>query len=347
MVGGVQRRPDEFIDAGEIVVVIGRYRGVARRDGSPSRRATSHVWTAGAARRCAASSWTRRVERLARDGAGSHLPLTGTSPRTRISAMSVALVVAESEAVGMREAGDSAVVLEMIGAADGLEALTQRVIHFTPGQALPRGDTEHDDLLYVVAGSGRWRCSPRRIRSLLARQSTSGRATRTLSKIRARTTSSSSRCSSHRARGGRPDPLRKPVVRLEERPEQRADAKRTYLVLFGADTGCPTATQFVGFWSSRTGKPDSHPYDEVGYVLAGTGLAHMGGEPVPIGPARASISARARALHREHRPGDEDPRRLPPRRARRLAHTMLQPTPQLRRFCPVETSINALKEGTE
>src|SRR5262245_34767409 len=68
--------------------------------------------------------------------------------------MSVGLVVAEGDAVGMREAGDSATVVETIGAADGSETLTQRVIHFGPGKSQPRGDVQHDDLLYVVSGSG-------------------------------------------------------------------------------------------------------------------------------------------------------------------------------------------------
>lgn len=199
--------------------------------------------------------------------------------------MSVALVVAESEAVGMREAGDSAVVVETVGAADGSETLTQRVIRFLPGQALPRGDAEHDDLLYVVSGSGTLELlgASHPLAAGTAVHLRAGDAyivdntgTDDLVAVSVLVPPSPG--------GGRPDPLRKPVVRLEDRPEQRADAKRTYRVLFGADSGCPTATQFVGFVEPYRAPDHSHPYDEVGYVLAGTGLAHLGGEPIPIGP---------------------------------------------------------------
>ena len=81
----------------------------------------------------------------------------------------------------------------------------------------------------------------------------------------------------------------------------------------------------------------------------GHGLAHMGGEPVPIGPARASI-CRPSTCTASRTPArrDEDPRRLPSRRspAARSYDAAADAAAQ-RRFCPVETSINALKEGTE
>ena len=79
-------------------------------------------------------------------------------------------------------------------------------------------------------------------------------------------------------------PDRTPVVRLEERAEQRADAKRTFRVLVDTDTGCAHATQFVGYVEPFRAPDHSHPYDEVGYILAGTGFAHVNGDKVPIGP---------------------------------------------------------------
>jgi mannose-6-phosphate isomerase-like protein (cupin superfamily) len=199
--------------------------------------------------------------------------------------MSVALVVAESEAVGMREAGDSAVVVETIGAADGSETLIQRVIRFGPGKSQPRADGQHDDLLYVVSGCG----------TIELHEASYPIAAGTAAHVRAGDGSVVDNTGTDdlvvvsvlvppSPGGGRPDPLRRPVVRLEERAEQRADAKRTYRVLFGADTGCPSATQFVGFVEPYRAADHSHPYDEVGYVLAGTGYAHLGGDPVPIGP---------------------------------------------------------------
>ena len=54
----------------------------------------------------------------------------------------------------MREAGDTAVVMETIGALEGVKVLTQRVIHFDVGRSHPRRDADHDDLLFVVSGAG-------------------------------------------------------------------------------------------------------------------------------------------------------------------------------------------------
>ena len=67
--------------------------------------------------------------------------------------MSVALVVAESEAVGMREAGDSAVVLETIGRVGrvGDAHAARDPVHAGPLATARRRPT-HDELLYVVSG---------------------------------------------------------------------------------------------------------------------------------------------------------------------------------------------------
>jgi quercetin dioxygenase-like cupin family protein len=200
--------------------------------------------------------------------------------------MSAACVVAQSDAVGMREAGDTAIVLETIGALEGSEVLTQRVIHFDTGRSHPRQDFDHDDLLFVLSGAGTI--------ELPTGDQPLGRGTAV------------HLCAGEAAvvENAGPEPLvavsvlvppadarkraaqsREHVLRLEDRPEQRADEKRTYRVLFGAETGCPHATQFVGYVQPYRAPDHSHPYDEVGYVLAGTGLAHLGtGDPLPLGP---------------------------------------------------------------
>jgi mannose-6-phosphate isomerase-like protein (cupin superfamily) len=199
--------------------------------------------------------------------------------------MSVALVVAESDAVGMREAGDSTIVVETIGAPEGSELLTQRVLHFGPGRSQSRADPEHDELLFVVSGTGAVALdgqlqglAPGTACHVIAGEAYTvenpGEGDVTLVSVLVPPTD-------------RDQPAAEPreaVVRLEDRPEQRADEKRTYRVLFGADSGCPNATQFVGYVEPYRAPDHSHPYDEVGYVLTGAGFAHLGGDPIPIGP---------------------------------------------------------------
>jgi mannose-6-phosphate isomerase-like protein (cupin superfamily) len=200
--------------------------------------------------------------------------------------MSVALVVAESDAFGVREAGDSAVVIETIGAPEGSETLTQRVLRFGPGRSHPRVDLDHDELLYVVFGSGEVALDGQ-LQGLAAGTAchvmageaftvdNPGDGELVLVSVLVPPTD--------REQLAAQQP-REAVIRLEDRPEQRADEKRTYRVLFGADTGCSNATQFVGYVEPYRAPDHSHPYDEVGYVLAGTGFAHLGGDPIPIGP---------------------------------------------------------------
>ena len=199
--------------------------------------------------------------------------------------MSIALVVAESDAVGLREAGDSAFVRETIGPVEGSETLLQRVIRFAPGRSRPRSDEAHDELLYVVSGRGEIALDGRlhELSAGTACHVTAGDAY-TIDNSGGEDIVLVAVLVPPTERDVVPAHAREAVVRREERPEQRADEKRTYRVLFDADRGCANATQFVGYVEPYRAPDHSHPYDEVGYVLAGTGLAHLGGDPIPIGP---------------------------------------------------------------
>lgn len=67
------------------------------------------------------------------------------------------------------------------------------------------------------------------------------------------------------------------VSRFADRDEERADAKRTFRVLHQGEL-----TQFIGIVEPCRAPDHSHPYDEVGYIVEGTGIAHIGGEQVPL-----------------------------------------------------------------
>ena len=67
------------------------------------------------------------------------------------------------------------------------------------------------------------------------------------------------------------------VSRFADREEERADAKRTFRVLHQGEL-----TQFIGVVEPCRAPDHSHPYDEVGYIVEGEGIAHIGDEQVPL-----------------------------------------------------------------
>jgi mannose-6-phosphate isomerase-like protein (cupin superfamily) len=74
------------------------------------------------------------------------------------------------------------------------------------------------------------------------------------------------------------------TVRLDEREEIEADENRSFRYLVHEDIGCLDVTQFVGVVRPCRAPDHSHPYDEVGYIVEGQGIAHVGGQSTPIGP---------------------------------------------------------------
>jgi mannose-6-phosphate isomerase-like protein (cupin superfamily) len=75
---------------------------------------------------------------------------------------------------------------------------------------------------------------------------------------------------------------REVIIRFEDQPELRADAKRTFRYMVNQDAGCMDATQFVGIVEPCRAPDHSHPYDELGYIVEGEGFAHIGDESVPL-----------------------------------------------------------------
>jgi mannose-6-phosphate isomerase-like protein (cupin superfamily) len=67
------------------------------------------------------------------------------------------------------------------------------------------------------------------------------------------------------------------VSRFADREEERADAKRTFRILHQGEL-----TQFIGIVEPCRAPDHSHPYDEVGYIIEGEGIAHIGDEHVPL-----------------------------------------------------------------
>jgi mannose-6-phosphate isomerase-like protein (cupin superfamily) len=191
-------------------------------------------------------------------------------------------VVAEQDVEGRRLEGDTAFEKAVLGAHTGSRLLEQRVIRFAPGRSLPRRQPDRDELLYAVSGAGTLELDGEPFQ-LEAESGAYVRAGET-----------------YVVDNPGPDellvvsasvpveqayrPPREVIVRFAERPELRADAKRTFRYLVNQDAGCADATQFVGLVEPCRAPDHSHSYDEVGYIVAGEGFAHIGGESMPLRP---------------------------------------------------------------
>jgi mannose-6-phosphate isomerase-like protein (cupin superfamily) len=78
------------------------------------------------------------------------------------------------------------------------------------------------------------------------------------------------------AAGARNDQGR--VVRSADQQAEEASPERRFQYLVETET----VTQFLGIVDPSKAPFHSHPYDEVGYIIEGTGVAHVDGEEIPL-----------------------------------------------------------------
>lgn len=77
---------------------------------------------------------------------------------------------------------------------------------------------------------------------------------------------------------------RKVIVRFSDQPELEASGERSFRYLVNEDAGCFDVTQFLGIVQPSKAPFHSHPYDEVGYIVEGTGTAHVDDAEIPLRP---------------------------------------------------------------
>jgi mannose-6-phosphate isomerase-like protein (cupin superfamily) len=189
-------------------------------------------------------------------------------------------VVFEGDVDGSRADGDTALEKVVLGPHTGSPLLEQRVTRYAPGRSLPRGEAGRDELLYVASGRGTLELDGEP-HDLEPDSGVYVRAGETYAVDAA----------------GPEDLLivsttvpveqvyrspREVIVRFADRPELRADDKRTFRYVINQDAGCMDATQFVGIVEPCRAPDHSHTYDELGYILEGEGFAHIEGESVPL-----------------------------------------------------------------
>ena len=191
-------------------------------------------------------------------------------------------VVSESDVPAHSEEGDTAATRVVFDSSNGCERLTQSVVRFGRGRSLPRMLEECQEVLYVVSGRGvlhvdgaEHELEPEMGVFLAAGESYSveNEGTEPLTVVSVLTPQE------HAAAADR-----QVTVRFADREEHVADENRSFRYLVHEDVGCRDVTQFVGVVEPCRAPDHSHPYDEVGYIVEGRGLAHVGGESTPIGP---------------------------------------------------------------
>jgi mannose-6-phosphate isomerase-like protein (cupin superfamily) len=75
---------------------------------------------------------------------------------------------------------------------------------------------------------------------------------------------------------------RKFTVDSATQPDEEAGIGRTFRVLVDPAVGCAGFTQFMGEIPIGRAPDHSHTYDEVGYIVEGEGIAHVGGKQTRI-----------------------------------------------------------------
>jgi mannose-6-phosphate isomerase-like protein (cupin superfamily) len=190
-------------------------------------------------------------------------------------------VVDEAEVEAVRDEGDTASVRVTFDASNGCERLEQRVIRFAPGRSREQTLTDKQEVLYVIAGSGQLDLAGETHElepetgvfiapgETYAIDNQGPGELRVLSVVAPedRETASGER---------------KVTVRFADQPELPASSERTFRYLVNEDAGCFDVTQFLGIVQPSKAPIHSHPYDEVGYIVEGEGMAHVGGESTPI-----------------------------------------------------------------
>ncbi|MGA2926586.1 MAG: cupin domain-containing protein [Solirubrobacteraceae bacterium] len=211
--------------------------------------------------------------------------------------------VVDARAVPVRAgAGDQPTVRATVGGAgpDGLHGLEQSVLDCSPGRSRPRATGDCEEVLFVLAGRGALELdgvthelepesgaylAPGECYELV----NTGPAPLTLVSVRI------------------PDPNLGPaagpalgpravVRRLAEQEAETATAQREFRIVADPRSGLRSATHFVGYVPPGRAPDHFHAYDEVIYVLEGTGTLHVDGVEQPLGPG-SCLQLPARTVH--------------------------------------------------
>jgi mannose-6-phosphate isomerase-like protein (cupin superfamily) len=190
-------------------------------------------------------------------------------------------VVDEADVEAIRDEGDTASVRVTFDASNGCDHLEQRVIRFAPGRSRDRTLTDRQEVLYVAAGSGEvevagktYALEPETGVFIAPGETYAVENPGPGELLLVSVVAPEDRAA---AAGSR-----KVTVRFADQPELPASDERTFRYLVNEEAGCYDVTQFLGIVQPSKAPLHSHPYDEVGYIVEGEGIAHVGRRSEPI-----------------------------------------------------------------
>jgi mannose-6-phosphate isomerase-like protein (cupin superfamily) len=188
-------------------------------------------------------------------------------------------VVDEANVEPLQEDGDTATTRMTFEA----EHLEQRVVRFAPGRSRERTADGRHELLYVVSGSGELEVDGRThaleagTGAFVAPGETYAIENPGPGELHVVAVSAT-------ADVGVDTDKREVTIRFDDQPEHTASVERTFRYLINEDAGCLDVTQFMGIVQPSKAPFHSHPYEELGYIVEGEGVAHAAGESVPLRP---------------------------------------------------------------
>jgi mannose-6-phosphate isomerase-like protein (cupin superfamily) len=188
-------------------------------------------------------------------------------------------VVNESDVEPVQRDGDTASSRLTFEA----EHLQQRVVRFAPGRSQERSVNGRHELLYVVTGSGELELNGDRYPLeagtgvFIAPGETYAIEHSGPEELRIVAVSATADLPVDHAR-------RRVTIRFDDQPEHTASVERTFRYLINEDSGCLDVTQFVGIVQPSKAPFHSHPYEELGYIVKGDGVAHVAGQSTPLKP---------------------------------------------------------------
>jgi mannose-6-phosphate isomerase-like protein (cupin superfamily) len=188
-------------------------------------------------------------------------------------------VIDEADVEPVRENGDTASTRLTFQA----EHLEQRIVRFAPGRSRERTADSRHELLYVVAGRGELDVAGQQYAlesgtgAFVAPGETYAVENPGPDELLVVVVSATAELDVDEVR-------RQVTIRFDDQPEHTASVERTFRYLINEDAGCLDVTQFIGIVQPSKAPFHSHPYEELGYIVAGEGVAHVGGRSVPLRP---------------------------------------------------------------
>jgi mannose-6-phosphate isomerase-like protein (cupin superfamily) len=164
----------------------------------------------------------------------------------------------------------------LFGSERGCDEFEQRVLRFD-GAADARSNDADDEVLYVLGGTGTLTVGDTRTELVPGAAAYVARGTSWSIEV-AQDLELLSVLVREPLESGAPHA----VIGADDVETGDATAGRQFRLLATPDRGCATVTQFVGFIPVGRAPDHFHKYDEVVYVLEGSGALHIDGETAPL-----------------------------------------------------------------